>query len=167
MSRVLRYGMQLVTGLLFAGLIGYFSDSPPYVYHNAEMALVKLSFSHASQRTVECRRRSAEELAQLAPNMRTTMDCPRQRVVARVELYLDEKLLFAGDMPPGGIAEDGAGSVYQRFVVPAGKHRVTARLRDSARAEGFDYEGSKLVELRPRQNFVVDFRAETGGFQFF
>ncbi len=167
MFRALRYSLQAAIALLFVALIGYFSDSPPYIYHDARMALVKLSFSHASQRAVECRRRSAEELAQLAPNMRIAMDCPRQRVVARVELYLDEKLLFAGDMPPGGIAGDGAGSVYQRFVVLPGRYLVTARLRDSARSEGFDYENSKLVELRSRQNFVVDFRAETGGFQFF
>jgi hypothetical protein len=43
---------------------------------------------------------------------------------------------------------------------------VTARLRDSARTEGFDYTRSTEVELKPRQNFVVDFHAATGGFSF-
>ena len=38
--------------------------------------------------------------------------------------------------------------------------------RDSARREGFDYTRSTDIELKPRQNFVVDFRAEAGGFSF-
>ena len=40
------------------------------------------------------------------------------------------------------------------------------RLRDSARSESFDYEREVEVDLVPGQNFVVDFRAEAGGFIF-
>jgi hypothetical protein len=64
------------------------------------------------------------------------------------------------------LAGDGASTAYQRFTVEPGRHTLVARLRDSARSEGFDYEGSVDVELRPAQSFVVDFRADTGGFVF-
>ena len=70
------------------------------------------------------------------------------------------------EIKASGLSQDRASSIYQKFVVPPGRHVVSARLRDSARTEGFDYARSTEVELRPRQNFVVDFRAETGGFSF-
>ena len=46
-----------------------------------------------------------------------------------------------------------------------GEHRLTLRMRDSDRQEGYDYEHDSVVDLRPRQNLVIDFRAETGGFK--
>ncbi len=46
-----------------------------------------------------------------------------------------------------------------------GRHLVTARLRDSRRQEGFDYEHEQSVELSAGQNLVIDFRADTGGFR--
>ena len=45
-------------------------------------------------------------------------------------------------------------------------YELVARLRDSARESGFDYEGTAEVELRPGENYVVDFRSELGGFLF-
>ena len=156
--------------ILFYAFVGWglahFSNSPRYVHVDPGMALIKLSFNHASQRKVSCRRRTPEELAKLAPNMRRPLDCPRERVTARVELLLDGRFLFRGSMPPTGLANDGPSIVYERFVVAPGRHRITARLRDSNRPEGFDYEHTAEVLLAPRQNFVIEFRAETGGFKF-
>jgi hypothetical protein len=39
-------------------------------------------------------------------------------------------------------------------------------MRDSSRREGFDFERSATVMLAPRQNFVIDFHADAGGFIF-
>jgi hypothetical protein len=39
-----------------------------------------------------------------------------------------------------------------------------ARLRDSDRSEGFDYERTGVLELAPAQSLAIDFRAEMGGF---
>jgi hypothetical protein len=50
--------------------------------------------------------------------------------------------------------------------VPAGRHRLDARLRDTGASEGFGYTGSQTVDLAPGENFVVDFRAAEGGFTF-
>jgi hypothetical protein len=83
-----------------------------------------------------------------------------------VELLLDGEALFRADLPPSGLAGDGASTVYRKFPVAPGRHRLTARLRDSARTEGFDYESEREVMLEPRQNFVVDFKAASGGFIF-
>jgi hypothetical protein len=50
--------------------------------------------------------------------------------------------------------------------VPPGRHELTARLRDTGGAEGFDYERTVVVELAPAQSLAIDFRAEMGGFIF-
>lgn len=162
----LRWAAQALVYAVFAAALGYFSAGPAYVHHPPDRALVKLSFSHAGARETECRRLTPEEIADLPANMRRPLDCPRGRVSLLVELELDGTLLYRAELPPSGVAGDGASTVYQRFPVAAGRHRLVARLRDSRRSEGFDYERSETVELRPRQNFVVDFRADTGGFVF-
>ncbi len=46
------------------------------------------------------------------------------------------------------------------------RHRLVMRLRDTARAEGFDHERTAEVTVAPRQRFVVDFGADHGGFVF-
>ncbi len=79
---------------------------------------------------------------------------------------LDGRVVARELLLPAGLHGDGASAVYRRCPVNAGRHRLVARLRDSDRTEGFDYEGAAEVELAPGQNFVVDFRSETGGFIF-
>ena len=69
-------------------------------------------------------------------------------------------------LPPTGFAGSGPSRAYQRFAVPPGRHELTARLRDTDRAEGFDYERMAVVELAPAQSLAIDFRAEMGGFIF-
>jgi hypothetical protein len=157
---------QALAYLLFAAPLGVFSAAPSYTYLEPDKALIKLSFSHAAQRKGECRRLSREEIAALPPNMRRTEDCPRERLPVVVELVLDGRVVAHDVLPPAGLRRDGASAVYRRFPVAAGRHRLLARLRDSNRAEGFDYEQAAEVELAPGQNFVVDFRAEAGGFIF-
>jgi hypothetical protein len=55
--------------------------------------------------------------------------------------------------------------MYQRFTVPAGRHRVLARLRDRPGAD-FNYVREALIELKPGAALVIDFAAEQGGFVF-
>jgi hypothetical protein len=161
-----RYAGQALAYAAFAALLGFFATAPAYDPVDPGMAMVKLSFIHVGQRKGECRRLSPEELAQLPPNMRQPLDCPRERLPVTVEIDLDGRLLLRREIPASGLAHDRASSVYRKFTVAPGRHRLAARLRDSARAEGFDYERAADIELKPRQNFVVDFRAEAGGFTF-
>ncbi len=155
---------QAVAYLLFAAVVGYLSAAPAYTYIDPEKAVVKLSFSHAGARKGECRRLTPEEIAKLAPNMRRALDCPRERVELLVEIEMDGKLLYQASLAPTGLARDGAASVYERFTIDPGQHTLIARLRDSRRTEGFDYKREAGITLAPQQNFVIDFRAETGGF---
>lgn len=79
LSAPLRYALQALAYAAFATFVGYFSSGPPYRLRGDDEAVVKLSFTHSAQLAHACRERSAEELARLAPNMRTKLDCPRGR----------------------------------------------------------------------------------------
>ncbi|MEX2008983.1 MAG: hypothetical protein WEC41_02220 [Dongiaceae bacterium] len=166
MADALRYVGQAAVYGLIALALGYFSDSPAYTHFPPDQALVKLSLVHPGAPAGECRRRTADELAQLAPNMRKVLDCPRGRLPLLVELSLDGALLYRESLPPTGLSGDGPSRTYQRFTVAPGRHRLAVRLRDSARTEGFDYEREADIELVPRQSLAIDFQAETGGFAF-
>jgi hypothetical protein len=161
---VVRIAAQFAAYAAFAAVIGYFSAAPAYTYFPPDMALLKLSLVHGGSRQAECRRRTAEELAKLPPNMRRPMDCPRVRPPIVVEIDLDGRPLYRGTHQPTGLSGDGPSRVYERFVVPPGEHRLAMRLRDTARAAGFDHEGKAVVRLAARQSVAIDFRPEAGGF---
>jgi hypothetical protein len=157
---------QVVVYLLFAAFVGMFADSPAYTYFPPDRAQIKLSFSHGAQRRGECRRRSAEEIAKLAPNMRRADDCPRGRQPIHVELTLDGTLLYSADHAPTGLSGDGPARIYRRFTTTPGPHKLVVAMRDGAGTEGFGFQREAEIVLKPRQNLVVDFRAESGGFIF-
>lgn len=156
---------QVILYSAFAVMLGYFSVSPTYTRINPDFGVIKLSFSHAGQPETECRRRTQAQLDELAPNMRRAMDCPRRRVPLLVELDLDGERIYRAFLPPSGLSGDGASTIYKGFPVPAGEYTVMVRLRDSRREEGFDWRMERMIRILPRQNLVIDFRAETGGFK--
>jgi hypothetical protein len=165
MTAVLRFIGQAAAYLVFAGLI-FYGTTVAFTHFPPDKALIKLSFTHGAARPTDCRRRSAEELAKLAPNMRKPTDCARGRLPVVAELILDDATLFSESLPPTGLAHDGASRVYRSFVVAPGRHRLVLHLRDTPRESGFDYSRTAEVELAPRQNFVIDFRPEGDGFFF-
>jgi hypothetical protein len=166
MPRPLAYLGQGIIYAAIALVLGYFATSPSYQRFPDDKAQILLSFSHVGQRKEACRKPTQEELEATAANMRRTEICGRERVPVYVELRLADELIYGASLPPTGLSRDGASQAYERFEVPPGRHRLVARLRDSARDEGFDFEGEIEVDLRPGQNFVVDFRGELGGFIF-
>jgi len=163
--RALRLGGQGVVYLLFAVALGYLSDSPAYTYFPADRAQIKLSFSYGA-RPSDCRRLSAEEIAKQPPNMRKAESCSRRRQPIFVELSLDGEVLHRAWHEPTGVSGDGPARLYRRFETSPGSHTLVVAMRDSGRAEGFNHRREALIELKPRQNFVIDFRAEAGGFVF-
>jgi hypothetical protein len=148
-------------------VLGYFSDTPAYRHFPVDEALMKVALVHGGQSKGGCREPTPEELEKLAPNMRRKLICERERLPVTVELELDGKVVFSGILKPTGLRSDGPARLYESFPVPIGPHAVAARLRDSDRAEGFDYEGRTEVVLRPGELFVVQFRTESGGFLFY
>jgi hypothetical protein len=165
MRSALRYLAQAVLYAAFVAVIGYFSSAPKYQHLASGEALVKLSFSHAGARKEPCHERTPEELAKLAPNMRAQTVCPRERVPVTVDITLDGAPLFRIVARPSGLAKDGASTVYRRVPVPAGTHRVAARLSDTPNGE-FDYAGNATIDLPPGRVLVIDFDASKGGFVF-
>lgn len=162
MQRILAGSGQAVLYAAFAAVIAVFSNGPAWRYLPEDHALIRLSMVHQARRVHECEALSAEELAALPPNMRAPMRCPRQRVPLTVEIDIDGALAHRETVPPSGLSGDGPASVYRRLVIPAGVHRLSVRLRDSVRTEGFDYEHSATVDLAPAQILVVDFDAADG-----
>jgi hypothetical protein len=153
-------GQFIVIATLFTG-VAALSDWPTYGQIPKNTGVVMLTFVHGADRKGECRRLTPEEIAKLPPNMRRVQDCPRGRRAIYVELDVDH-----ASLPPTGIAGDGPSRVYQRFVLPAGKHDLAVRMRDTARTEGFDRERRDSVELSPDQMLVIDYRPESGSFVF-
>jgi hypothetical protein len=158
-------GQFAVIVALFAG-VAALSNWPTFRQITPNSGVLTLTFVHSAERKGECRRLTAEEIAKLPPNMRRVQDCPRVRRPIRVELDIDGHNIYQASLAPTGIAGDGPSRVYQRFVLPAGKHDVAVRMRDTARADGFDHERRDNVELSPDQMFVIDYRPESGGFVF-
>lgn len=166
MKKFVQWSMQGVAYAVFMAVIGYFSVLPAYEYRDPFKAVIKMAFNHAGERKEECRRLTPAEIQQLAPNMRRQTQCGRERLPVLVELYLDDYLLFRGSEAPSGLWKDGVSTVYESFTVTPGSYLLTARLRDSYRTDSFDFEYSERVKLHARQNFVVSFRPESGGFSF-
>ncbi len=166
MTDVLRWMLQFAAYAGFAAAIGYLSILPRYEYAAVDMTEVKVSLSHAADRVEPCVKLSPQEIAALPPNMRRTEQCERQRLPLTVELDVDGETVLHVDAPPSGLWSDGPASVYERFSVTPGTYRITARLRDSARPEGWDHMHTEQVVLEAGRYFTVTFKEEAGGFHF-
>jgi len=154
-----------VLTILFA-LVALLADAPAYRTIPPQTGVLKLSFSHGSDRKAACRKLTAEEMAALPANMRRTEICPRRRPPVDVELRVDGELLFRETLPPSGIAGDGPSRLYEKFVLPAGEHTIAVALGDNPEAAGFEYDDIRQVDLAAGQNLVIDFSLTKGGFVF-
>ena len=162
MKRVLNWAGQALLYGIFAAFVAIFSQWPVYAPLAPDEALIKLSFVHHGQRVAECRPYTAEELAKLAPNMRAPLKCGRERAPVTIELDIDGALAYRYTAAPSGLSRDGASTVYKRLELPAGKHRIAVRMRDTTATSGFTYQHDATVDLVPAQVLVIDFDSERG-----
>lgn len=165
MHRMLQYLAQALTYAGFALFVGYFSFWPRYQYAASDVAIVKVSLSHASDRVNPCVLLTPAEIAQLAPNMRRAEKCERKRLPLTLELDVDGAATIRLQASPSGVWDDGPTSMYQLFELRPGSHRISARLRDSGRTAGWDYEHSEEVVAQAGRYLTITFRAENGGFK--
>jgi hypothetical protein len=142
--------------------VGVFASWPEWRQLPPDHAVIRLSFTHAAKPVVECPELTAAEMAEMKPNMRRAVGCPRARWPVFIELLLDGELLYRGTQQPAGLWDDGPSTVFESFVAPAGRHELAVRLRDTGREAGFDYEEAVAVDLAGEQNFVIGFRANEG-----
>lgn len=166
MMSPLRMAGQFAAILALFGLVSSFAAWPVYRQTPHGSAVLVLSFVHNAERKFPCRRLTPQEIAKLAPNMRKASDCQRERLPLYVELDIDSRAVYRATLPPTGIAGDGPSRVYERIVIPAGEHSISIRMRDTARASGFDRERQGRVLLAPDQLFVIDFESAKNEFQF-
>ena len=166
MVRIVQILGQAVFYAAAAVLVGYFASLPLYEQFPEGQAQIKLSFAHGAARTKECRRLSSQEIAKLPANERRPNTCSRERIDMKVQLLVDDASLLETELKPTGLSGDGPARVYRKFTVSPGKHVITARLRDSRRSTGYDYETRHEVTLLAGQNLAVDFKADAGGFIF-
>ncbi|MDH3531649.1 MAG: hypothetical protein OEO82_01900 [Gammaproteobacteria bacterium] len=166
MPELRRIPLQVIAYTVFAVGVGYFATLPHYGYGDPELATIKVSLSHAANRAKPCIKMTAEEIAELAANMRRTETCERQRLPLILELDIDNEPVLRLHVPPSGLWGDGPASIYERFDVAPGAHLFAVRLRDTARTEGWDYARTDEVFLAAGRYFTVTFEAETGGFIF-
>lgn len=161
---MMRLIAQVAAYAAFAAVLGVFSVWPAYRLLDEQQAIVSLTFSHAAQRLQECRRLSPEELAALPPNMRRPEACPRERHDIKVEMRVDDALLFARTLSPSGLWKDGKATVYSRAAIDSGEHEIFVGMSDSGPGIGFDYVLRRRLLIEPGQNVVVSFDDLHGAF---
>lgn len=166
MPDLFRVPLQAIAYLGFAWLLGHFATIPPFHYGDPARASIKLSLNHATARIKPCVKLTQEQIAEFAANMRRTEACERARLPLQLEMDIDGEQTLKLAAEPTGLWDDGPASIYERFDAEPGAHHIDVRLRDTARAEGWDYCASKDVMLEAGKYFTVTFKAETGGFRF-
>ncbi|GAB2506088.1 hypothetical protein [Arenimonas alkanexedens] len=151
---------QIALYAIFAGVIALFSSWPNFHPLQPDEALITISIAHHGKRLQPCREQTPEELASLPPTMRVPTRCPRERAPLLVEVDIDGKTVLQQRAEASGLSRDGSAKLYRRMPVPVGRHRVSVRLRDSNRRDGFDYAREEVVDLRPSEILVLDFDSE-------
>lgn len=158
--------VQVILYTVFAAFVGYLSVAPTYQYADPELAVIKLSLSHAADRVKECAKLTPQQINERAMKGEPINECERARLPVAMELDVDGTTVLSLAASPSGLWNDGPASVYETLAVDAGAHTITARLRDSARETGWDYEYSEQVNLAPGRYFTITFRGDNGGFEF-
>ena len=124
---------------------------------------MRLSLQHPGQPKGDCRQRTPDELARMSPQMRTPLDCPRERSPVVVRVELDGRAVIDAAFPPAGFRRDGASAGYRRLPIRAGAHTLRVQLNDDARRSDFPYERAATIEVKPGQIVLIDFNPAKGG----
>lgn len=161
-NKPLRFLLQALNYSVFMALIWYFASSPSIRIIADDEAMITIAFAHAGELREPCRMLSQEELNQLAPNMRKIDDCPRERSPVTIEALLDEQPFYSASLQPPGLYGDGGVDVFYSVKVPAGTHRLSLKMNDSVRVEGFNHSFEQQVSIDPAQILLVGFDSRAG-----
>ena len=161
-NKPLRLLLQAVNYSLFMAFIWYFASAPSVRLIGDNEAMITIAFAHAGQLREPCRQLTQQELNELAPNMRKLDDCPRERSPVTIEAMLDGEPFYSASLPPPGLFGDGGVDVFYSAKVPAGMHRLTLRMNDSVRVEGFNHSVERDVRIDPTQILLVGFESDRG-----
>ena len=161
-NKPVRYLLQAFNYSVFMALIWYFATEPSIRVLADDEAMMTIAFAHAGELREACRKLSNEELQELAPNMRKTEECPRERSPVLIEMLVNEERLFAETFNPPGLFRDGSIDVYYRVTIPAGEHYVEIKMDDSVRKQGFNHILEQKISIDPAQILLIDFDSAKG-----
>jgi hypothetical protein len=150
---------QIFTYALIGLALVSLSRAPAYRPLEPGRALLRVALSHPGARLGECRERTAEELVRMAPNLRAPLECPRERAPVRLRLELDGAPLIDETLAPGGLARDGMSTLYRRFEIGAGRHRLRVRVAERPDAPSERFDRSLEVDLDSGQVLTVSLNA--------
>ena len=156
-SKPVRFLLQTINYGVFMAFIGYFATAPSVRLIADDEAMITIAFAHAGELREPCRMLSQQELNQLAPNMRKIDDCPRERSPVTFEALLDGKPFFSTSLQAPGIFEDGGVDVFHSAKIRAGMHRLSLKMNDSVRVEGFNHSLVQEVSVDPAPILLVGF----------
>lgn len=158
MAEAVRYLGQAVLYALFFVPIAYFTQQPAHRHLAEGMAELKIAVRHAGAIMGECTAVQAGTYTALPGDKQRPQICPRERSPLKLELLMDGKPLYRATVPASGLHNDGVSSVYRRFTVPAGTHRLQLRMNDNSAEEGYGWELEQEVVLQPAQVMVANFK---------
>jgi hypothetical protein len=161
-NKPIRYLLQAINYSVFMGMIWYFATSPAVRLIGDDEAKITIAFAHAGQLREACRRLSQEELNELPPNMRKLEDCPRERSPVTIEALLDGEPFYNAILQPPGLFGDGGVDVFYSAKIPAGDHRLSLKMNDSVRVEGFNHSFEQRVSVDPAQILLIGFDLQRG-----
>jgi hypothetical protein len=161
-NKPLRWLLQACNYTLFMAVVWYFSSAPAVRLIAEDEARLTIAFAHAGQLREPCRRLSQEELNQLAPNMRKLEDCPRERSPVTVVAELDGEPFYNATLQPPGLYSDGGVDVLHSAKISAGAHRLSLKMNDSVRIDGFNHVFEDDIEIAPAQILLVGFDNKSG-----
>jgi hypothetical protein len=161
-NKPLRWLLQACNYTLFMAVVWYFSSAPAVRLIAEDEARLTIAFAHAGQLREPCRRLSQEELNELAPNMRKLEDCPRERSPVTIVAELDGKLFYSATLEPPGLYSDGGVDVLYSVKIPAGAHRLSLKMNDSVRIDGFNHVFDGNIEIAYAQILLVGFDNKSG-----
>jgi len=161
-SKSVRYLLQAINYGVFMALIWYFASAPSIRILAEDEAVITIAFAHAGQLREPCRRLTQAELDDLPPNMRKLDDCPRERSPVTIEALLDDEPFYSAVLPPPGLFGDGGVDVFHKARITAGEHRLSLRMNDSVRIEGFNHALERSVKIDPAQILLVGFKSDRG-----
>jgi hypothetical protein len=120
----------VTTGLVTAAVMALlaWASAVPVVYHRADTARLRLSWSARPERIEVCRQLSAEELAEREEHMRQRVECEGSFATYRLTVELDGRAIEETVIRGAGLRHDRPIYLLRDIPVPSGDHRVRVRV---------------------------------------
>lgn len=161
-NKSLRFVLQAINYSVFMGIVWIFATSPSVKLIGDDEARITIAYAHAGKLREPCRRLTQAELNELPPNMRKPEDCPRERSPVTIQAELDDQPFYQATLQPPGLFDDGGVDVYYSTRVPAGRHKLSLKMNDSVRVEGFNHQLEQEVIIEPAHILLVSFSSKQG-----